>query len=471
VSDDIEVRLRTPSALVVAIGLSSALVRERLSDERHSAAAELAKRLPWAENEEVRAPRGEEDRSAVADIRAAERLGALRAHLASATLSVRERPDLLIVHVESLRGDVLTPALMPRLSGLGSECWTARRHYSTGNNTGMSVFGLVTGLGGFFYAGARREPGSALPLVVLQKLGYRNAVHFANNLSHYDNIFNVAFGSAVPEPYTAPEGPSDRMDVAVVEHYLSSLDSQPSPRFDYLVLDSTHYDYAYPPEYERHTPSGTLGLSVRDALIEEPGINERLSPRGPIIKNRYLNAVEWVDSLIGRIVEGLRAHGKWGKTWVAIVGDHGEAFWEHGTFGHGAGLEDEQVRVPFVLCGPHRPSARYEYSSHADLMPTWLDAMGLEGSAEPFMSGRSLLVYRPETDVAVAGLGITGTALFRRFVAAGHGLKVTFDNSATFPIIAVNDADDRPLTTAGFEAATVLSMALGTKLFRAPAGN
>jgi hypothetical protein len=139
-------------------------------------------------------------------------------------------------------------------------------------------------------------------------------------------------------------------------------------------------------------------------------------------------------------------------------------------FGHGTGLADEEIRVPLVLCGPHRPSSRYEYSSHADIMPTWLDMMGVSGSPGPFMSGRSLLTYRPETDIAVTGLGVTGTSIHRRYVAAGRGIKVTFNNLPELPIESVTDADDHPLGAIPDLAYTVLAEAVGTKTLRSPSG-
>lgn len=465
-------RLRRITALLLVLGIAAALLRDKLCDERHPEALRLQTLLPWTANT---APALAEVAASASfatdqDGRTLAELGQARRDLMHAELRARLRPNLLVVHVESLRADVFTPALMPKLSALGNECWVARRHYSTGNATGQSVFGLVTGLGGFLYAGARAQAGPALPLVALQRLGYSSFAHFANNLAEYDAIFDVLFRGAVTQSYTAPEGTSDRMDVAVVDHYLASLSAPAEPRFDYLVLDSTHYDYAYPPEYERHTPSGTLDLGARDAIFVEVGINDRLRPRAPLVKNRYLNAVEWVDSLLGRLIEGMRAKNRWTSTWVAIVGDHGEAFWEHGTFGHGAGLEDEQVRVPLVLCGSPRPSAHYEYTSHADLFPTWFDLMGVTFVPRPFMTGHSLAAYRPELDLAISGIGVTGTFTSRRLMVAGRGLKVTFDNAPGWPIASVSDRDDRPLSARPPAVYTLLAQALGTRLLHSPAG-
>lgn len=464
-------RLRRLGAFTLLAGVLGALFRDRLWNERHTDAHRLSQVLAWsadgaAVGVETRAETGwgsDHDARTLAELRR------VRQRITDAPLAARERPDLLIVHVESLRWDVFDPAHMPRLSQLAAECWVSPHHYSTGNSTGQSVFGLVTGLGGFLYSGARLEPGPALPLVALGRLGYRRAVHLANNLAQYDKIFDVVFQGGIDETYTAPEGVSYGMDLAVIEHYLRTRRSADAPRFDYVVLDSTHYDYSYPPEYERHTPSGTLGLGVRDALIVEEGINDRLRARASLVKNRYLNAVEWVDTLVGKLIDGLRGDARGKGTWFAVVGDHGEAFWEHGTFGHGMGLEDEQVRVPLVLCDPKGFRSRYAYSSHADLFPTWFDQMGVSGAPGPFMTGRSLADYRADADVAVTGVGSTSAMTSPRFLAAGQNLKVTFENTAHWPILAVHDTEDRRLPATPDAAYTVLAQALGTKLLRSPA--
>ena len=39
-------------------------------------------------------------------------------------------------------------------------------------------------------------------------------------------------------------------------------------------------------------------------------------------------------------------------TAVLVSSDHGEAFYEHGAFGHHEGLFDELVHVPLIVAGP-----------------------------------------------------------------------------------------------------------------------
>ncbi|MBK9002276.1 MAG: hypothetical protein IPM35_41705 [Myxococcales bacterium] len=174
------------AGFVLMLGLLGGLLRERLWDEDHHEAERLARSLPWASNLDVRfLDTSDSGFGADVDLGVVRELGARRDALARSTLGARSRPDLLIVHVESLRGDVLVPELMPRLVELGKECQIPRRHYATGNNTGSAVFGLMSGLSGFQYPHARQNRATVLPLVVLKKLGYRIFTHFANNLRTY----------------------------------------------------------------------------------------------------------------------------------------------------------------------------------------------------------------------------------------------------------------------------------------------
>lgn len=456
-----EARLRGLAGGLVVLGLVTGLLHERLWDEQHVEAARLARTLPWATNLDRLPERlGEQafgtavDQLVHADLRAA------RLAVEKSTPMVRERPNLLIVHVESLRADVFTPELMPELTRIALGCSRPPRHYSTGNNTGTGVFGLTTGLFAWQYPLSRDEPRPALPLVVLKKLGYRIGTHFANNLKTYDDIFEVVFGGLVDDAFVPADGPADQMDRAVVSHYLASLAEHPGPRFDYVVLDSTHYDYGYPKEFERHTPAGTLDLGVSDGIELGRRARERIGQ----VKNRYLNAVGWVDTQIAAIVTGLDRAGKLGNTLFVVVGDHGESFWEHETVGHGTSLDEQQIRVASVFCGSklaERPA------SHADVFPTWFDQMQLSGVDRAFMSGESLRV-RPASETLLAGMGVTGRFRSTRFVALGPELKVHFDNAGSLPIRAVTDLDDRPVSVAPGVAERVLLEALRTKRLVSP---
>lgn len=107
---------------------------------------------------------------------------------------------------------------------------------------------------------------------------------------------------------------------------------------------------------------------------------------------RYLNTVRSVDHELGRLFDGLRQRGLERDTLVVVTGDHGEAFGHpHPTWGHGARIWEENVRVPLLLWSPALfPAGRRvaTIGSHVDVMPTLAHLLGIAPARS--WEGRSL---------------------------------------------------------------------------------
>jgi hypothetical protein len=420
-----------------------------------TSAQEIQRAVPWdtAPATASRGASGADGGDRMATLLGEDRVFALLEARGSAMLArpvrARSRPDILIVHVESLRSDMLRADVAPSMVALAKESLVPRHHLTTGTNTGTGVFGILEGLLSPYYPLARRDHFQPLPLRLLKALGYRVSVYFANNFRVYDGLYDLFFGGLADFTYTGPGEPVFAADGQMVDAYLASIRNAPpdAPRFDYVILDSTHYDYSYPPAFEKFTPAMTLDLGFRDGIIVREGINDELKPRAAFVKNRYQNSVLYADSLVQEIVDTLRQTQRLERTIVVVTGDHGEEFWEHGAFGHGYGrLSREQCEVPLVMRIPGAAqSTRYAYASHADIFPTVFDAMGLEIDGGAFMNGKSLLRYEPSLDFAVAGFGVTGQQVDHRLVVEGDGLAVHWVDVPPFEVTDVTGEDGSPL--------------------------
>ncbi|GEM_PF-2073471 len=106
--------------------------------------------------------------------------------------------------------------------------------------------------------------------------------------------------------------------------------------------------------------------------------------------NNFLNAVRVTDEAFGRLMAALEETGLDETTLVVAVGDHGEAFGEHGTYGHASGLNEENVRVPLMLINPvlFDGGVANQIVGMSDLAPTITDLLGLPAS--PNWQGRSI---------------------------------------------------------------------------------
>jgi membrane-anchored protein YejM (alkaline phosphatase superfamily) len=109
---------------------------------------------------------------------------------------------------------------------------------------------------------------------------------------------------------------------------------------------------------------------------------------------RYLTAVHYVDSLVGRVLDDLERRKLLERTVIIITSDHGVEFGEggQGFTGHGTAFSGAQLHTPFVLRWPGRSPGRVvRRTSHNDVAPTLLG--GLFGCANPpsdYASGHDL---------------------------------------------------------------------------------
>ena len=124
----------------------------------------------------------------------------------------------------------------------------------------------------------------------------------------------------------------------------------------------------------------------------------------------YDGEIAYMDHYVGEVISRLEEKGLAKNTLVVIAGDHGEAFGEHGEFGHQVFCYEENLRVPllFRADGFLPPGMRLKQpASLVDIMPTVLDFLGLP--LPPKLQGRSLLPAMrgkelPAADVYVESL-------------------------------------------------------------------
>jgi arylsulfatase A-like enzyme len=104
--------------------------------------------------------------------------------------------------------------------------------------------------------------------------------------------------------------------------------------------------------------------------------------------NLYDAEIAYTDSCIGEMLDSLDRKGVLSDTLVIVTADHGEAFYDHGTWIHGFALYEELIHIPLVIITPnaHIRSERHRNNSlvgHIDLMPTILDYAGVESDKRP----------------------------------------------------------------------------------------
>ncbi len=117
-------------------------------------------------------------------------------------------------------------------------------------------------------------------------------------------------------------------------------------------------------------------------ILGSEGLYKDLGPNAlRNLRDLYDAEIRYQDEfLVKPLVEGLKRMGLYDRTLIVITSDHGEEFREHGAWGHGHGLYDEQTRVPLVikLPGSRDRGRRVEATvGSVDVLPTMLDVAGI----------------------------------------------------------------------------------------------
>ena len=119
----------------------------------------------------------------------------------------------------------------------------------------------------------------------------------------------------------------------------------------------------------------------------------------------YLGEVAVADDHVGRLLAEVAPPGREEGVLVIVTSDHGEALGEHGESTHGLFAYDATLRVPLVLWADELTPASLDLPvRHIDVLPTMLDAAGIDAAALPDMAGSSLW-RAPEAPGAAPAVG------------------------------------------------------------------
>jgi arylsulfatase A-like enzyme len=167
----------------------------------------------------------------------------------------------------------------------------------------------------------------------------------------------------------------------------------------------------------------TAGMPIKELRARAGGLS---AADWAAVRRLYDDEVRHTDAHIGRLLAALAAEGRSERALVAVTGDHGESFYEHGHLGHTIELYDTLVAAPLVVrypvgLGPPAGSVASERVSLMDLPATIAEVTGVDDPS----GGHSLL--HPEPDRVVRSETLKGADL-RAVVGERH--KLIWDRAA-----------------------------------------
>ncbi|QDU67739.1 sulfatase [Engelhardtia mirabilis] len=317
----------------------------------------------------------------------------------------RERPNVLLISVDTLRADHLSlyghdRATSPRIDAWAEGATVFERHFSASSWTAPSMAMLFTGRVRSDNSG-KLWPDQPTLADVFDEAGYYTIGVSSNTLLADARGWGRSFDSY--ERYPIPErGPRNGWHSSeVVDRALAALDAAPEgvPVFLWVMPFDPHQPYL-PSDPTTFSARNSTGRHDRFLRAMPAQARERLTPemyRGiEAAIALYEGEIAQVDASIGRLFDELERRGRLERTVRVLTADHGEGLWQRAAppdtvnkekgaipelySTHGAMLEPEQIHVPLIISGPGVPAGvrRSEPTWSVDVMPTILGLAGLD---------------------------------------------------------------------------------------------
>jgi len=303
-----------------------------------------------------------------------------------------ENPNIVIVILEGIqyrstsladtRSDLT--AFLAAVAAEGAEFVNTR---CTVTHTTKALFAVLTGrfpsvTQDFIEAAPAPRPYASLATILRQNLGYRTAF-FQSAKGNFESrpglVYNLGF-----EKFFAREDLNDS------NAYLG-----------YLAADE--FKMLEPITQWIKADRSPFLLTVLCTVTHDPyEVPEWFAEPAQTPFERYRQSVRYTDDFLRAVDAELTKLSLTDNTIFCIIGDHGEAFAEHGLFGHERIIFDEVLRVPFVIRANRliEPSTKIHIPlSSIDLTPTLLALLNFDVNSAAFDGINAFAPQPPDRNV------------------------------------------------------------------------
>jgi choline-sulfatase len=324
------------------------------------------------------------------------------------------------------------------------------------NWTKPSVASIFTGLYPMTHGTKRGE--SRLPAdvtttsEVLQKSGFATATFLANGYvsdkfgfkqgwDHYTNYIRENKGTSAERVFREA---GDWIEAHKDERF-----------FVYIQTIDPHVPYDPPAEYlkryQKRPYKGPVSPRKTPDQLEKA---KRVPPKFTLDASdrEYLEAlydgeVSYHDEYMGKFIERLKKLGLYDQVLFVVTADHGEEFYEHGSYGHGHSVYQELLHVPLMFRWPNIVPAGQrieETVGTLDIAPTVLSALGAKIPEE--MEAINRMEHIRGRIPALPAVGFSDFLDDKRVVRAGRFKLILSGLNATFFDLQTDAREAHPIT-------------------------
>jgi len=328
-----------------------------------------------------------------------------------------DAPPVVLISIDTLRSDYLSSynkdaAPTPAMDSLAKDGILFKHAVAPSSWTAPSVASFLSGLDPTACGAGNLIPGKPhnytgpLPKAetvaeIFQKAGYKTAgvVHnywldrsrrFDQGFDHYEMIkggrrdsgFMVYRASRLFKKavLTDWDGDADQQTARAIEIL---EDRAPGPFFLWIHYLDPHQPYTLHEKYKPTVKPGPMTVYMAQEVMAVKirakmfGLREQDKE---YLRQRYEGEVRFTDDQVGKLFNWLKKKGLYRKSLIILTADHGEEFWEHGSFAHAHSFHKEVVEVPLIIKLPENRQAGAKVEKWVALKriaPTMPDAAGI----------------------------------------------------------------------------------------------
>ncbi|GLT17605.1 hypothetical protein GCM10007938_13830 [Vibrio zhanjiangensis] len=286
--------------------------------------------------------------------------------------------NILVVSVNNLRSDVMTPEYMPNAANFATQNLSFTNHYSSSNDT-FGVFGLFYGLPSSYVSSIKMQGSRPILLDTLLDKDYSFGLFSGDNFDddlYGETIFRglnftgIAFNDA-----NSPDTQAINVWADWVEQ------RKKNPWFSFIELTTVD------------------NFSTYDDKGNHSAVDK--------LQNGYHASAAKADEELGILFDKIEQLGISESTVVILTSNHGTEFNETKTnsWGSNSNYSRYQLQVPMVIHWPGKVPTTYDHrTSHLDLSVTLLqDLLGVSSNPSDFSSGQNLFDESPRKWILAGG--------------------------------------------------------------------
>jgi arylsulfatase A-like enzyme len=292
---------------------------------------------------------------------------------------VEPKPDLILISIDCLRADHVGAygydrGTTPTLDALAEDGVVFEDAVSVSSWTLPTHMSMLTGVLPTRH-GLRQTQKKFPSIPYLPVLLAESSYESVGIVSSLLLTPTFGFDEGFDRYYALVDVPAAGLVDAAIREMTASVSAS---RFLFLHLFDAHWPY-FPPE----DLIGRFGERPEDMSELLRKVIDRRPPSGPEdidgLKSLYDAEVFQIDRELGRLMEALKAAGRYDSSLIVVTADHGEGFYEHGFWQHSEVIYNEVSHIPLIVKWPgNSPRGRESrIASQLDIFPIILEAASL----------------------------------------------------------------------------------------------